>query len=86
MLISQYIRWSVYQQSVAVVVFSCAKHLKGIFQNWLSYFKESKLSEVRLKKRGRNEDIFREVHCLGQLGKNLISLKFETDPSLKILF
>ena len=86
MLISQYIRWSVYQQSVAVVVFSCAKHLKGIFQNWLSYFKESKLSEVRLKKRGRNEDIFREVHCLGQLGKNLFSLKFETDPSLKILF
>ena len=72
MLISQYI--------------SCAKNLKGIFQNWLSFFKESKLSEVRFKKRGRNEDIFREVHCLGQLDKNLFSLKFETGPYLKIVF
>ena len=45
----------------------------------LLQFKESKLSEVRLKiKRERNEDIVREVHSLGQLDKNLFSLKFET--------
>ena len=75
------------KKSVAVVRFSWAKNLKGILQNWLSYFKESKLSEVRSKiKRERNEDIFREVHFLGQLDKNLFSLKFETGPYLKIVF
>ena len=78
---------SLSKKSVAVVLFSCAKNLKGILQNWLSYFKESKLSEVRLNiKRERNEDIFREVHCLGQLDKNLFSLKFETASYLKIVF
>ena len=71
MLISQDMVFSL-SKSFAVVLFSCAKNLKGILQNWLSYFKESKLSEVRLKiKREKNEDIFREVHCLGQLDKNL---------------
>ena len=45
------------------------------------------MSEVRLKiKRERNVDIVREVHSLGQLDKNLFSLKFETGSYLKIVF
>ena len=50
MLISQYIRCLVYQKSVAVVVFSCAKNLKGIFSELTELLQGVKIVRSKIKK------------------------------------
>ena len=51
---------------VAVVLDLYQKSSKGYFPELTELLKESKASEIRLRK--KKQDAFREFHCLCQLG------------------
>ena len=62
------------KKSVAVVRFSCAKNLKGPSSELTELLQGVKIvrGQIKTKKR-KKRGYLSEVHCLGQLDKNLFS-------------
>ena len=80
---------SVYQKSVAVVLFELCQKSKKNSSDLTELIQGVKSVRVKIEnKRERNKDIFLEFHCLCQLKppqhKNLFNLKFKTGSYFKM--